>query len=69
MYYICGFITLNAADFYYVCGLLHLLTFFHWQVLQSIMQIMAENTCAHMNHIGIGKFSWIIKLLKPADSD
>ena len=35
-YYTCRFITINGADFYYVCGLIRLWTLLHWQALQRL---------------------------------
>ena len=53
MYYICGFITLNA-DFYYVCGLLCLWTLLHWWVLQDLNKICIQykqKTKQHVNDV------------------
>lgn len=50
MYYIYGFITLNIADFYYVCGSLRLWTLLHWRALHtaadtSVFFIRWQQTC------------------------
>ena len=45
-YYVCGkCITLNTADFYYVCCLLHLWALLHWRALHGPTK--GANTCVH----------------------
>ena len=68
MYYICGFITLNAADFCYVCGLLRLRTLLHWRAFGGggwwHLRYSAQGhqmgliwACSHINIISVFHYS------------